>query len=120
MLDSDSQLEYDFGFVFGSFVFGLCVFGRQVHLQCPLFHVSLFSKLSVKVPGEPPTKSPKRIGKLACRVHVPCLHVRLPSTNSQTCFLKSLPNWSPVERENQSVEETAEEIDQRITKKPKC
>ena len=35
-------------------------------------------------------------------------------------FLKSLPNWSPVERENQSVEETAEEIDQRITKKPKC
>ena len=35
-------------------------------------------------------------------------------------FLKALPNWSPVERENQSVEETAEEIDQRITKKPKC
>ena len=31
-------------------------------------------------------------------------------------FLKSLPNWSPVERENQSVEETAEEIDQRNAK----
>ena len=31
-------------------------------------------------------------------------------------FLKALPNWSPVERENQSVEETAEEIDQRNAK----
>merc|ERR1719376_202393 len=31
-------------------------------------------------------------------------------------FLKSLPNWTTVERESQSVEETAEEIDQRNAK----
>merc|ERR1719466_375938 len=31
-------------------------------------------------------------------------------------FLKSLPNWNTVERDSQSVEETAEEIDQRNAK----